>query len=931
MIELVNVVTGVFGSGSTSLGTHLNAKKKCVDNVYFHDVSYKKSKKSVVNSIVNMFANSLNLVNISNNDDKSGSISNLFDLENMKNMVVKETSYTDLDNSVVKSFTLDIKLLAVPEKSVNDKLISIKKIFYQVDGFGGASAPSKFPEIIRLLFTLKLNLNKAKEMAICEKILVNNNVRKPSSHLNWEIIVKKIPVNFFKLAVESVFFKFGKVSVLMEKDFVCMAKMHWALLYTLLVKITVYDLSGLLASYGRKTCVIGHNPVTYVHNRSTVDVNLHWTGFSLACCAKCKQLSHISDDRVYLANIYKRKQAPITHPVSFGNKTWAQVLVIVLVLWSFVTDVLVANKGVSIAHNDSSIDDCLASLECFLKLLANQVSSIVKKLSMVKLVLLAPIFGSFSPPIVVFLGLVVGLNMVVNALHVPFIFSPLMVSNTILDLDSSSSKVLTAKVGGLKSKLLVLDASFKEIQIFTSGLDKDFFGMNMAVIMNNSLAYHVSKVKKVPDWSKLSVRVLGLYASVLFEARFKQASEVNSLIAKTVNTSTFVVLEGNFNENRSGRSTSFKFCLDLRLVNSFSGHHLTKTSIWSNLRGVKKTINFIFVSENLSLAVAGHGIGSVSDFFDTDHKAVMVSVGLGKFLNICLNSLCKQANKDQWKFGIKDVDKCFSVRLIKVGSEFLVMKTCGDLDVMWKLLEKSSKFFGLELLIAKIVKKLGSGNMLEFRHLAKKWSTLDYNETYRVLDMIQRNEKSMDVFKQLSMVRKKYKRSKLYESKLAKKASIKKAIEKCMESFCSNKGGIIKSILDKPFCKVVLDYLVVDNKLVLDPKEVVLLVVPDHWACQYAPLDYINNNVFSGIMERISMEKDKMLKCLLGLLNSCLFSEGVPKILFKIFSDWILFVYSRFGVLQSDNFLVLKSTSTQFPVFAIGSVVKDALKKNREF
>ncbi|KAG9284213.1 hypothetical protein G9A89_020224 [Geosiphon pyriformis] len=58
--------------------------------------------------------------------------------------------------------------------------------------------------------------------------------------------------------------------------------------------------------------------------------------------------------------------------------------------------------------------------------------------------------------------------------------------------------------------------------------------------------------------------------------------------------------------------------------------------------------------------------------------------------------------------------------------------------------------------------------------------------------------------------------------------------------------------------------------------------------------------------------------------------ETARKILFKIFSDMIFFTYNKFGVLHSDNFLVLKGTSTQVLVFAVGLVVEDALEKNKE-
>ncbi|KAG9301792.1 hypothetical protein G9A89_003941, partial [Geosiphon pyriformis] len=54
------------------------------------------------------------------------------------------------------------------------------------------------------------------------------------------------------------------------------------------------------------------------------------------------------------------------------------------------------------------------------------------------------------------------------------------------------------------------------------------------------------------------------------------------------------------------------------------------------------------------------------------------------------------------------------------------------------------------------------------------------------------------------------------------------------------------------------------------------------------------------------------------------------KILSKILSDRISFACSKFGVLHSDNFSVLKGTSTQVLVFTVGLVVENALEKNKE-
>ncbi|KAG9295050.1 hypothetical protein G9A89_017844 [Geosiphon pyriformis] len=166
-------------------------------------------------------------------------------------------------------------------------------------------------------------------------------------------------------------------------------------------------------------------------------------------------------------------------------------------------------------------------------------------------------------------------------------------------------------------------------------------------------------------------------------------------------------------------------------------------------------------------------------------------------------------------------------------------------------------------------------------------------------------------------------------------------------------------------------------------KRAVLKSVPDLWQHQYLLLDYVNNNAFSGVMNAISLDdltcviKDlpdgkaaglsgisnklwkhcdsSVLGLFLNLLNICLKEawvsmiskpyewEGVLtntklntlietacKIFSKLLFNRILSVYSLFNVLHGNNFSVLKGTTTQSPIFAIGSVVKDALKKDCE-
>ncbi|KAG9305041.1 hypothetical protein G9A89_007444 [Geosiphon pyriformis] len=109
----------------------------------------------------------------------------------------------------------------------------------------------------------------------------------------------------------------------------------------------------------------------------------------------------------------------------------------------------------------------------------------------------------------------------------------------------------------------------------------------MAIIMNSFLAWHMSKVEKISGQvisvkllfkKKQLVIIMGLYAGVSAEAKFSQVSNVNLSIIKVVNTSIFMVLGKDFNKDDTGRSASYKFCLDLGLVNLFHRHFLFKVS-----------------------------------------------------------------------------------------------------------------------------------------------------------------------------------------------------------------------------------------------------------------------------------------------------------------------------------------------------------------
>ncbi|KAG9293619.1 hypothetical protein G9A89_005622 [Geosiphon pyriformis] len=1014
-MEPVGVSAGGSGSDSAGLGTHQSAKNKCVDTVYSRGASYKKSKKPAAGVLVESSTGPLCLKNLGGNN--------------------------------------------------------------------GASTPSKFPGVICSTFTSESSLIKARELAVHEKIVVNSDLKKANIHLNWEVIIKEIPVDLLKLAVELVFSKFGKIisiriqliglwqkaliefessevaslvaskwSVLVGKDSVRVAlavnnKQMWALLYTLLVGTSAHDLSDLLVSYGGKTCFIGCNPGSYVHNRcaiicfknedarlaavSTVPifkgVSLHWASLVLASCTKYIQFSHtttncsvsessgvhrkkvVSDqDWVCLAGIYKKKSASIAHPVLFGGKTWAQIasdtsfrvslfgssgsgLCVGLVPPSAVSDHLVV----------SYLNDCLAVLECSLELLADHVSGILIRLDSFGVIPLVPSSLALSSVVSAALSSEVDSDMIVdNALSSSDITPPITI-DAVVDFSTSSSKVLTAKMGGLETKLVTLEASvgsvldklnllcsdsglsvstginncakqadivcwhkdmnnmvsivtetklkgkiypwiadkFDGVCVFTSELDSGHMESGVAIIMDSSLVRHVCKVSEVPGWlllvrllfkKKLSVFILGLYAGASLA---------------TVNESSFVIFSGDFNENGSHRCASFKKCFDLGLINSLGE---------SSFMNITKMIDYVLIFSNLVGAVVDRDVNGIEDYFDTDYKTVSVFVGLGGLLNVELNSLYKQANRNHWKYDIKNANEvkwsefrnAIAANVVMFLDEFVVAKQFSDLDAI-----------------------LDSVNTLPVRFLFFSGAGFDA------------------ICSGLAKTKKSYRSSKLLESKCAEEFCIKQAIKKRMESFEMDKGHTIRSVLERPFCKVMLDYLVDGRELVLEPELIKSKVdgIMKGWtrkrvARQFWSLDYVFNGAFSDVIHLIGFNEmfgvisnlpnkkaaglsgitnelwkhcDKsVLDMLLVLLNFCLnckkvwvlmipkpykwegvlinthpiaLIETARKVLFKIFSDRISLACSTFNVFRGDNFSVLKSMSTQLPIFAIGSHLKRSL------
>ncbi|KAG9297237.1 hypothetical protein G9A89_015488 [Geosiphon pyriformis] len=218
----------------------------------------------------------------------------------------------------------------------------------------------------------------------------------------------------------------------------------------------------------------------------------------------------------------------------------------------------------------------------------------------------------------------------------------------------------------LRSKICswIVD-KFDGVRVFTSGLDSGHLGVGVAVIMDVFLAHHMCKISEVSGQllfikllfkSKFSVLILELYAGVSLAVWLSQAGEINSLIAKTVNKSSFIILGGNFNEDGSHKCASFRKCLDLGLANSLVKSLAVKLPTWANSRGARKMIDYIFVSSNLVNAIVHCSVSDVGEYFEMDYQAVFVSLGLGGLLDVQLNFLRKQVNRDCWKFNFKGAD-----------------------------------------------------------------------------------------------------------------------------------------------------------------------------------------------------------------------------------------------------------------------------------
>ncbi|KAG9302710.1 hypothetical protein G9A89_005184 [Geosiphon pyriformis] len=957
--------------------------------------------------------------------------------------------------SVCKSFALNIDLIMIARKFSHEKVNLVRKIFSGVNGFGGASTPSKFGEIIWVSFTFEKMMMAAAQLANNCSVVINTNLKRPiNNRMNWAIVLKEIPVKTSIEAVHAAISEFGIIksikmqlvglwqkviieledqiqadllaaewSIFIGKDTMHVAwanvdKQMWdardefrALLYTLPMGTNAHDFWDFIGSVGGKTCVIEHTHCatmwfnsegsliqTMTNTPVIKGVGLRWSCLTAALCSICKTSSHTSlacctagvssssrskraplstQNQFHLAKIYEKKSASVSCHLAFSGKTWAFVVGKPLPIVSFGGSAQFSSisYGKPLPTVNGELEDCLKNIESSLVSLIGQIGELAKRLDSFMPAVFQPSPGCQLP--VTFPSQNQGEDIVIRvgsgnvtsdktAAVLGSTVSPEVVKleNMLEDL-SASVMSLSVCLDGLAlagndvicwhkdiDNLVYifmncpwLADKFDGVRVFTSGLDSGSLGARVLIIMNSSLAKHVCKISKMPGQllsikllfkNKLLGSILGLYACASSVTQFSQAGKINSLIAKAINEFSFVILGGDFNEDGSHKCASFKKCFDLGLINSLRRSSFVKSPTWCNSR------------------VVDHGMDSVEEYFDTNHKAVYVSVRLGGLLDLEFRNV-------------------IAANAVMFSDEFVVAEQFSDLDVIVLSASRtfkkkwfrgfdcvfnkvSSQFYKLELFVSKLAKasQLDSVGTLPVRFLFLSGASFDV------------------IHSGLAKTRKSYHSSKLLESKHAEESSIRQAIEKRMESFKINKGHTIRSVLECPFHKVVLDHLVDGRELVLESELVKSKVneIMESWtrkSRQFLPLDHVFNSAFSDIIHSVGFNEmfgvisnlpdgkaaglsgipnelwkhcDKLvLDMLLVLLNFCLDceSEGVltntylialietaRKVLSKILSDQISLACSTFDVLCRDNFFVLKGTSIQSPIFAIGLVIEDA-------
>ncbi|KAG9302712.1 hypothetical protein G9A89_005186 [Geosiphon pyriformis] len=581
------------------------------------------------------------------------------------------------------------------------KLVVVRKLFSKINGFGRVFTPSKFAGIIRATFTSKLSLMKAIKLTTNAKILVNTNLKKSSGHSDQAVMVKEIPVETLVEAVCTVFSEFGLIkSVKMQ----LIVHSYWERCCSCV--IVCFGSAESLDAVMSTTPVLRSAYLHWSYLGSAVYTKCSKVGYTFLSCASGGKISSDSSlcrvfsdaDKNRLAAIYAKCLIVVGSsfpPLSVQNVLLNDDSSLEMKPTLHVSLVL-NDRFAALEHSLVSLTECMDKLAKRLDAFGPTVSQLSPRWANIVISESSGVItgGKTVAGVVVFDSAVISkIEETLNNFLITVMSLSAKIDNAgsvpaihfsqYINVSAKQKNIVCwhRKLGNLV--LIVMETKlrsscrpwiknrFDGVQVFTSGLDADFLSAGMAIIINISLAYYVCKISEVPGWllsikllfkNKLLVSILGLYAGASLSVCFAQAGEVNFLIAKTINEFSFVILGGNFNEDGSHKCASFKKCSDFGLVNSLSGSSFVRVPTWSNSWGVSKMIDYVFVFSSLANAVVHYSVLDVSEYFDTNHQAVSVSVSLSGLLDVQLNFFHKQANKNCWKFNFKGVNDAMWTR-----------------------------------------------------------------------------------------------------------------------------------------------------------------------------------------------------------------------------------------------------------------------------
>ncbi|KAG9286857.1 hypothetical protein G9A89_012407 [Geosiphon pyriformis] len=331
-----------------------------------------------------------------------------------------------------------------------------------------------------------------------KEINVNSNLRKQEIRSDRAVVIKEIPMDMSKDMIIAAVTKFGEIKSIKiqligiwQKAVVEFIKSSQAdqdqfraLLFTLLVGTTAHNLSTLL----NKTVVGFKSEVDLESAFCTVPVfgdcgrfghsALKYDASDVAVPAPVVFFKRNAPgiNHLQLAKLYAKKNVPISCFAVFGGKLWAQVVSLAFssgrspfgsgygLGFSSSGALRLGGGAPSLLFDKSPLVACLASLEHSLELLADQISGILRKLSFFELVLMVPSSGAPSLVGSKLVTSVLNSNMALDGV---LALSPSFSSSVKLDagFNSSSSKVLTTKIGGLESKMSAMEALVSSVLV----------------------------------------------------------------------------------------------------------------------------------------------------------------------------------------------------------------------------------------------------------------------------------------------------------------------------------------------------------------------------------------------------------------------------------------------------------------------------------